>query len=582
MIKINLLNILKNPALYLPFFIGSVCFFILTQGKILDVTYIDWLLSGDPATYWFGWQFFRGTPFWQWPLGANYPYGMELSSSIIYSDSNTFLSLFFKIFSDYLPRNFQFFGIWIFILMFLQSFFSWKLLSRFINNNYYVFIGSIFFTLAPIFVNKLEGHFSSVASHWIILAGFCLYFSHQFNYRGWLALIIAISFGHFYFLLMGFGILAADLTQRYKLKQIKPLMAFVLLSSCIFIALYIMWITGAFMINNRFNFNAYGYYRMNLIAPFTPSSWSLFLPSYEFIDGEYEGFNYLGTGIFFMVMVAIASAFYSYWLRGKALPSSPILSKSPRFILWPLMIYGVCMFIYATTHKVAWGSIELWHIPLPQPIKNIGNAFRASGRFFAPVYYLIYLGLMLWIWRRFSNKVALILIGMALIIQLTDSSGALAAMNRRFTESQPYASPFKSPAWDELANRYRNLRMVKPIIPVGTDPFWLPFSEFALRHNMNTNMPYFARFGNAQFQAAIKKVVSDVQNSSFDDDCLYIITDPSAWEFINKRVVKDKDDRLSEHLIGTLDGYNFLAPKAKSCLPCIEKMGDDWHPLTAP
>lgn len=53
-------------------------------------------MEGDPATHWLGWQFFRNSPLLQWPLGANPDYGMEIGSSIIFSDSIPLLAFIFK------------------------------------------------------------------------------------------------------------------------------------------------------------------------------------------------------------------------------------------------------------------------------------------------------------------------------------------------------------------------------------------------------------------------------------------------------------------------------------------------------
>src|SRR3546814_12635797 len=90
---------MKAFASYLsPLFVGAAAFLLVTGGTILSPTYVDWLMQGaDPAQHWLGWQFFRQSPFFQWPLGANPDYGMEIGSSIVFSDSLPFLAIVFKI-----------------------------------------------------------------------------------------------------------------------------------------------------------------------------------------------------------------------------------------------------------------------------------------------------------------------------------------------------------------------------------------------------------------------------------------------------------------------------------------------------
>uniref|UniRef100_UPI00258B0261 DUF6311 domain-containing protein n=1 Tax=uncultured Pseudomonas sp. TaxID=114707 RepID=UPI00258B0261 len=63
----------KGLFLALAALCGVLVFYRYTGGAILDPTRVGWLMAGDPAQHWLGWQFFRGTPLWQWPLGRTYP-----------------------------------------------------------------------------------------------------------------------------------------------------------------------------------------------------------------------------------------------------------------------------------------------------------------------------------------------------------------------------------------------------------------------------------------------------------------------------------------------------------------------------
>ena len=82
------------------------------------------MYQDDPATHFLGWHFFRNEP-WHLPLGLNWAYGMEMSSSIVYTDSIPLLALIFKPFSNYLPTLFQYTGLWILICFALQGTFGW-------------------------------------------------------------------------------------------------------------------------------------------------------------------------------------------------------------------------------------------------------------------------------------------------------------------------------------------------------------------------------------------------------------------------------------------------------------------------
>ena len=59
--------------------------------------------------------YFKETPFFQFPLLANYSYGLEnWSGTLIHTDSLPLMALIFRPFSAFLPNLFQYFGIWIY------------------------------------------------------------------------------------------------------------------------------------------------------------------------------------------------------------------------------------------------------------------------------------------------------------------------------------------------------------------------------------------------------------------------------------------------------------------------------------
>lgn len=103
---------LKHREAWLAILLGLGAFLIISGGKIVNPEYIDWLLmEGDPATHWLGWQFFRNSPLFQWPIGANPNYGLELGSSVVFTDSIPLLAFFFKPLNPFLPETFQYNGL---------------------------------------------------------------------------------------------------------------------------------------------------------------------------------------------------------------------------------------------------------------------------------------------------------------------------------------------------------------------------------------------------------------------------------------------------------------------------------------
>src|SRR3954468_24443925 len=126
----------RDPGAWLAMLNGVAMFLVMTHGLVLDPRNTDWLMRGDPAAGFLGWRLFRHAPVAQLPFGANWSYGMELSSSVVFSDSIPLLAFLFKPLAGWLPDAFQYFGLWILVSFVLQSVFAYKLLRRFSENRW--------------------------------------------------------------------------------------------------------------------------------------------------------------------------------------------------------------------------------------------------------------------------------------------------------------------------------------------------------------------------------------------------------------------------------------------------------------
>ena len=126
----------------------SITLFIYLLGvEFISPQNQDWLYSGDLSVYQIGWKYFRND-IWRFPLGLNPNFGIYAGGSIVFSDSIPILSIFFKFIKSYLPTNFQYFSTWILLCIYLQLFFSFKLVYKLTNNLIYSLISSLFFCFA--------------------------------------------------------------------------------------------------------------------------------------------------------------------------------------------------------------------------------------------------------------------------------------------------------------------------------------------------------------------------------------------------------------------------------------------------
>ena len=156
------IRLVSNQAVA-SLFLSILCFLYFCDIRILDPNFNKWLMPGDSETYWLNWLFYQESSIFQIPIFKNFNYGMDLSSTIALNDSLPIMAFIFKLFQNILPVNSQYFGIWILICFFLQSFFAIKLLSKFSNDTYIIILYSVFFLLAPIFIWRLWGHYSLMA-----------------------------------------------------------------------------------------------------------------------------------------------------------------------------------------------------------------------------------------------------------------------------------------------------------------------------------------------------------------------------------------------------------------------------------
>ena len=526
--------------------IGLLVFLSLRGARIVRPGNTDWLMSADPITYQTGWQFFRQTPWLQWPLGANPAYGMELGSSIVFTDSIPLLAILFKVFNPLLPATFQYFGMWLAACFCLQSFFAFKLLRRFTEDPLLALAGCAFFAVAPVFLFRLAQSHLALMAQWIVLASLWLHFAPRLHTRKWIVLLLLSTWIHAYLLVMAWLIWCADMLQRLILGQaeVRGLgLRFAAGTAAIATA---MWAAGYFMLGSDVGTGGFSIYRTNLIALFDPDNvWSLLLRTQPHGPGDYEGFAYLGVGMLALAAIALAEL-----LRTGAGPLRPGVA--------PLVVMALVLTVFAVSPRVAFGSHELFAYPLPDFVKPAVNAFRVSGRFFWPVYYLLLAGVLYVIFSRLPKRAALVLCVAALVLQIADSAEGWKQLKTQLAKAPVWSSPMRSAAWEQLAVRYDKLLLISPhSVPVS----WIASVQFASRHRMSVNTGLFARIRQSTVDAMNAGYVSSIERSDYRADALYLFDDDGMWKLALSKL-------RPGDVAGTLDGFRILAPGLGRCTDC--------------
>ena len=163
----------KNIFYKYQFFIiiAAIFFsFYLLGFNYIKPTNVDWFNSKDLPVYQIGWNYFRDD-IWRFPIGSNPNFGIYYQGSIVHSDSIPLFAIFFKIFNKFLPSNFQYFSLWILLSIYLQLFFSFKIIYKLSNKLIFSLISSLFFCISTILINRVGIHLA-LFGQWIILSAF--------------------------------------------------------------------------------------------------------------------------------------------------------------------------------------------------------------------------------------------------------------------------------------------------------------------------------------------------------------------------------------------------------------------------
>ncbi|MEI6413062.1 MAG: DUF6311 domain-containing protein, partial [Pseudomonadota bacterium] len=160
---------LGYDSLAWPGLLLGLGFFLWLYGTdILDPATTGWLLHGDPAQHYLGWEFFRRES-WSFPLGLIHGFGEPALTSVVFTDSIPLVAIPLKLLSPWLPREFQYLGPWMLVCHVLMGGFAWQLLRRLGLEPAAAGLGTLFFLMSPALLFRAYGH-ESLMAHWLILA----------------------------------------------------------------------------------------------------------------------------------------------------------------------------------------------------------------------------------------------------------------------------------------------------------------------------------------------------------------------------------------------------------------------------
>jgi hypothetical protein len=530
--------------------IGAAAFLAYCGWTVLIPTNIAWLAVGDRAMHQLGWMFYRAAP-WGWPPGASPRLGIELANSIALVDGLPLLALPFKLAAPLLPEPFQYWGWWLLASFMLQAGFAYAVARALAAGRGVALAAAAFAVIAPAFLFRVPLHMA-LSSHFVLLAGLYLYLRRPPPaWWMWPLLAAATAAIHATLLAMVLALWGAALVERLWRRRLAPARAAAEAALLGGATLAMLSLVGFFGIGS-YGAGGYGDYKLNLAWPLLTYGWSTLLPELPHTRFDYEGLSFPGLGILGLLLVAA--------LAGARQPMS-------RRAL-PLMAMLLALMAFAVSRSPSFGAIELGTLPMPAFVNAVGSAFRSTGRFVWPLLYLVTIGAVVLVGRRFRPRVALPLLAVAFAVQVADSAPAWQKFMAQLpSPSATWPTPLASPLWARAAAAgYDRVRAIPNDIGIFSD--FQAVGYYAVTHGMDTDIAYLGRVDARARMALAARKAAQLETGAFEPRTLYLLDVPSALAVMAHLRPGD--------LLATIDGRIVFA---RGGAPLVDGLGIDPVPM---
>jgi Family of unknown function (DUF6311) len=366
---------------------------------------------GDNAVHVSGWWFYSMDT-WHFPLLHTSRVDHPEGASIAFTDSIPVAALFFKalitVSPAWFPEHFHYFGWWLGFVFITQALSATLLMRALGAKSIFATVLVVLFVLTWPVIHVRYSH-AALMLHSILLFGLALYFlGVQQQWRSsavsaaFVVLHVISLLVHPYFLPFTFGLYVAFMAdQALKLGNWtrQAVRLFVLLALLLAIAM----VMGYF---GRSTFRGgYGeHFHFNLASPFCGDS-KLIPCGYGVPIVRFEGYNYFGAGLILLLPIALVWFWRDWVAFPKCYPA--------------LFLVLVGLFLYALSNHVWLGPYELFSFPLPSWMNWLTGSFRAAGRFFWLIGYLILIATLAAFCKK-QNWLVGLLLAIALIVQIKD------------------------------------------------------------------------------------------------------------------------------------------------------------------
>lgn len=534
----------------------NLIIFQLSYGfQIIIPTNINWLMTvyHDWGQHYLGWAYFRAEP-WHFPIGSIENYNFPAGTNVGFTDSIPLLAIIFKLFSFLLSDTFQYFGIWFLSCHLLLGYFTFKLLNLFTKNYILIVVAVLLVSYNPIILYRALH--PALCAQWLLVASMYFYLRntskenvHKINKKQLFILVLSALINPYLFLMVfGFAVIL-PFKNYYFDKLISLKQVFLYIFSGLFIVFVSWLLVGMVSFSTTKTMevqNSYGLYGFNLNSFYNSSGWSSFFQALKtYSPRQYEGFSYLGLGIF--ILIIISSIYLIYIVSKKSLHIKKYYKLFPFFLLIFIAT------IFAITNKVTINNTLLFDYYLPEIILKIGNVFRASGRFIWILFYAI-LFYFLWILikSKIPEKAKILLMILICSIQFYDTK---LLLSKNLQPGDYKVLPLNEDKWTEISSNFQKI-ITYPLynnsLLYNSD--YQDWCYIALKNKLPITNGYVARESGTKNLMYQQQFQEEIANAIINENDL-IITTPKYLSDFNSLIYKSKID------IRYLDGFYYLFSK---------------------
>lgn len=466
--------------------VGAVFFLWIAGVRAIDPGEIGWLMRYDWPVHFLGWHFFRSEP-WRLPPGLISGFHAPIGTAIGFTDSVPLVAFVLKPFSAWLPATFQYIGGWLLLCFTLQGLFGAWLTARWSPRVSVQGLGAALFVLMPTLLIRI-GH-PALCAHWVLLWALLVAtrgVESRFRPGEWLGLGLIGGLIHPYLAVMSLGLLTGvALTPRTTALGVRGRALALALGG----TLTGWWAAGLFSVSGAASMatEGLGHYSMNLLAPVSPTGWSAFLPEIAraTTGQDFEGFQYLGLGTLLLLVLAVV-------VRVSGVAPRPWADATPGVGVG-VVAAALLMAVFALSPRVTAGATVL--LDASGPWTGAFAVFRATGRFFWPLAYLLLAWMLASLGRRLPSRVLIGVLCTGVTIQALDLHGAHEERRRGARDPGFYEWTHAMTAafWHEVLPHYDHLVLYPPPQCGPAPVAYEPAAYLAGLHGLDINAGGVAR-----------------------------------------------------------------------------------------